>query len=128
MILFLTSAPATASPPAATLGVYPSSGEKSKLSSGPRNLSKILGRMVMASASSTTSNLSRTAQPIAPVVSVVMPTWNGERFLRPAIESILNQTFRDLELIIIDDGSTDSTPRILADFKDKDKDGHLIVL
>jgi glycosyltransferase involved in cell wall biosynthesis len=84
--------------------------------------------MVMASASSTTSNLSRTAQPIAPVVSVVMPTWNGERFLRPAIESILNQTFRDLELIIIDDGSTDSTPRILADFKDKDKDGHLIVL
>lgn len=82
----------------------------------------------MALASSTTSNLRRTAQPIAPVVSVVMPTWNGERFLRPAIESILNQTFRDFELILIDDGSTDSTPRILADFKDKDKDNRLIVL
>jgi glycosyltransferase involved in cell wall biosynthesis len=57
-----------------------------------------------------------------------MPTYNGERFLRPAIESILNQTFRDFELILIDDGSNDSTPRILADLKDKDKDNRLIVL
>jgi len=56
-----------------------------------------------------------------------MPTYNGERFLRPAIESILNQTFRDFELIVIDDGSTDSTPRILAEFKNK-KDDRLIVL
>lgn len=55
---------------------------------------------------------------IAPVVSVVMPTYNGERFLRPAIESILNQTLTDFELIVIDDASTDSTPRILAGFKD----------
>jgi len=55
---------------------------------------------------------------ITPVVSVIMPTWNGERFLRHAIDSILNQTFTDLELIVIDDASTDSTPRILADFHD----------
>lgn len=55
---------------------------------------------------------------LAPLVSVVMPTYNGERFLRPAIESILNQTFRDFELILIDDGSTDSTPRILAEYHD----------
>jgi glycosyltransferase involved in cell wall biosynthesis len=55
-----------------------------------------------------------------------MPTWNGERFLRPAIESILNQTFRDFELIVIDDASTDSTPGILAEFKDKD--ARLVVL
>jgi hypothetical protein len=53
-----------------------------------------------------------------PVVSVVMPTYNGERFLRPAIESILNQTFRDFELIVIDDGSSDGTPGILSEFKD----------
>jgi glycosyltransferase involved in cell wall biosynthesis len=55
---------------------------------------------------------------IAPVVSVIMPTWNGERFLRHAIESILNQTFTNLELIVIDDASTDSTPSILADCRD----------
>lgn len=48
-----------------------------------------------------------------------MPTYNGEKFLRPAIESILNQTFRDFELIVIDDGSTDGTPSILSEFKDE---------
>jgi glycosyltransferase involved in cell wall biosynthesis len=53
-----------------------------------------------------------------PVVSVVVPTYNGERFLRPAIESILHQTFRDFELIVIDDASTDSTPSILREFTD----------
>jgi glycosyltransferase involved in cell wall biosynthesis len=74
----------------------------------------------MASASSTTSNLNRGAHSISPVASVVMPTYNGERFLRPAIDSILNQTFRGFELILIDDGSTDSTPRILEEFKEKD--------
>lgn len=47
-----------------------------------------------------------------------MPTYNGERFLRPAIESILEQSFRDFELIVVDDGSTDSTPRILAEWRD----------
>jgi glycosyltransferase involved in cell wall biosynthesis len=55
-----------------------------------------------------------------------MPTYNGEKFLRPAIESILNQTFPDFELIVIDDGSIDSTPSILADYKGNDT--RLIVL
>jgi glycosyltransferase involved in cell wall biosynthesis len=55
---------------------------------------------------------------ITPIVSVVMPTYNGEKFLRPAIESILEQTFTDFELIVIDDASTDTTPRILAEFRD----------
>lgn len=55
---------------------------------------------------------------IAPAVSVLMPTYNGERFLRPAIESILSQTLTDFELIVIDDASSDGTPGILAEFKD----------
>jgi Glycosyl transferase family 2 len=73
-----------------------------------------------ASASSSTSNWNDESPSSPPSISVVMPTYNGERFLCPAIESILNQTFRDFELIVIDDGSTDSTPRILAEFKQKD--------
>jgi glycosyltransferase involved in cell wall biosynthesis len=49
----------------------------------------------------------------SPTISVVMPVHNGERFLREAVVSILTQTFTDLELIVVDDGSTDATPVIL---------------
>lgn len=45
-----------------------------------------------------------------------MPVWNGETYLRDAINSILNQTFHDFEFLILDDGSTDSTPAILAEY------------
>ena len=48
-----------------------------------------------------------------PVVSVILPVYNSERFLREAIDSILNQTFRDFELLIINDGSTEDTAEIL---------------
>ena len=50
-----------------------------------------------------------------PRVSVVMPVRDGERFLREALDSTLAQTLPDLELIVVDDGSTDATPEILAD-------------
>lgn len=56
----------------------------------------------------------------APSISVVMPVWNGETYLREAIESILSQTFNDFEFIIIDDGSTDNSPEIISQFADKD--------
>ena len=75
-------------------------------------------RMATESASFTCKSEQRQCSVTAPRVSVVMGAYNGERFLRPAIESILNQTFRDFELIVIDDGSTDSTPQILREFKD----------
>lgn len=47
-----------------------------------------------------------------------MPVYNGETFLREAIESILNQTFTDFELVIINDGSTDSSANIIRAFTD----------
>ena len=49
-------------------------------------------------------------------VSVLMSVYNGESYLREAIESILNQNYTDFEFIIIDDASTDTTPAILDGF------------
>ena len=56
-----------------------------------------------------------------PLVSVVMPAYNVEQYVESAVESILNQTFQDFELIIIDDGSIDATFSILQSFKKIDK-------
>lgn len=56
----------------------------------------------------------------SPKVTVLMPVYNGEKYLEKAIESILNQTFRDFEFIIVDDGSTDSTSSIIACYQQKD--------
>ncbi len=55
-----------------------------------------------------------------PVVSVLLPVWNGERFLASAIESILEQTFEELELIVVDDGSDDSSAAIARRFAERD--------
>ena len=52
------------------------------------------------------------------LVSIIMTVYNGERFLSEAIESCLVQTYANLELIIIDDGSTDSSLDIISSFKD----------
>ena len=57
---------------------------------------------------------------VKPIVSVVMSVWNGEKYIRESIESILDQTFSDFEFIIINDGSTDHTPKILAEYEQKD--------
>ena len=54
-----------------------------------------------------------------PSISVVMPVYNGGTYLVEAIQSILNQTFTDFELIMINDGSTDRTVEVIASFRDK---------
>jgi glycosyltransferase involved in cell wall biosynthesis len=53
-----------------------------------------------------------------PAITVLMPVYNGEKYLAQAIQSILGQTFEDLELLIIDDGSTDRTSEIIKQFGD----------
>jgi hypothetical protein len=55
---------------------------------------------------------------MSPKVSVVMSVLNGEAFLRPAVDSVLHQTFPDLELIVIDNASTDGTASILDSYDD----------
>ncbi len=60
-----------------------------------------------------------------PAVSVVMSVFNGQRFLSEAMESILNQTFRDFEFIIINDGSTDGTASILDSYARSDPRVHV---
>jgi glycosyltransferase involved in cell wall biosynthesis len=49
-----------------------------------------------------------------PQISVLMPVYQAERYLEEAVESILTQSFDDFELIVLDDGSTDTSPRILS--------------
>jgi glycosyltransferase involved in cell wall biosynthesis len=56
-----------------------------------------------------------------PRVSVLVAVFNGQRYLKEAIQSILAQRFEDFELIIVDDGSTDRSPRLLQQFLIGDK-------
>src|SRR5882724_9035284 len=55
-----------------------------------------------------------------PVISVVMPVYNAERYLRDAVASILQQTFRDFEFIAVDDGSKDRSKAILDEIASAD--------
>ena len=54
-----------------------------------------------------------------PVVSVIMPSYNHARFIRRAIASVLSQTLEDIELIVIDDGSTDGSADVIRSFSDQ---------
>ena len=55
------------------------------------------------------------------MISIAMATYNGEKYLREQIDSILNQTIQDFELIVCDDCSTDTTWNILQDYQSQDR-------
>ena len=60
-----------------------------------------------------------------PAVSIIIPVYNSEAYLERLLESVLTQTFQDFEVLIVDDGSTDSSPSILHAFSQKDSRIHL---
>lgn len=57
---------------------------------------------------------------ISKLVSIVLPTYNGEKFIRESIESVINQTYKNWELIIVNDCSTDGTLQIIEEYAQKD--------
>jgi glycosyltransferase involved in cell wall biosynthesis len=63
-----------------------------------------------------------------PLITVIVPVHNGERYLGEALQSLLSQTFEDIEVIVVDDGSSDRSPTIAAQFVERDRRFHLIVL
>lgn len=57
---------------------------------------------------------------MSPAISVIIPVYKCEKYLAQCIESVLNQTFQDFELILVDDGSLDSSPQICDEYAQKD--------
>lgn len=61
-----------------------------------------------------------TTSSLSPLISVVVPIYNVERYLRQCVDSILNQTLHNIEVILVDDGSPDSCPAIVDEYAAKD--------
>jgi glycosyltransferase involved in cell wall biosynthesis len=55
-----------------------------------------------------------------PVLSVIVTSYNIEKYLAGCLDTVINQTLRDIEIIVVDDGSSDRTPEIIRDYADKD--------
>lgn len=69
----------------------------------------------------TTASATKGDEPqAAPAISIVLPVYNGERYLGAALDSILAQSFVDFELLVVDDCSSDTTPHILAEYAQRD--------
>lgn len=54
------------------------------------------------------------------LISVIVPVYNVEKYLNNCVESIINQTYKNLEIILVDDGSTDNCPQICDEWAKKD--------
>ncbi|HSG30394.1 MAG TPA: glycosyltransferase [Thermodesulfobacteriota bacterium] len=56
---------------------------------------------------------------VAPLFTIIIPTFNRKVFIKTAVDSVLNQTYEDFELIIVDDGSVDGTDKLIKEYTDK---------
>ena len=65
---------------------------------------------------------------VNPKVSVILPIYNVEKYLRQCLDSVVNQTLKDIEIIVIDDCSTDTSLDIIRKIAQKDKRIHIIAL
>ena len=61
-----------------------------------------------------------------PLFSIILPVYNVSKYLRPCIESILSQTYKNYEIILVDDGSTDNSPKICDEYVDSNACVHVI--
>ena len=59
-------------------------------------------------------------QVLTPKISVIIPCYNVEKYLRECLDSVVNQTLKDIEIICVNDGSTDGTQKILEEYAQKD--------
>ena len=57
---------------------------------------------------------------VSPLVSIIVPVYNAEKYLRYCVDSILRQSYEHLEIILVDDGATDSSPMILDEYQRRD--------
>ena len=57
---------------------------------------------------------------MTPLISVIIPVYNVEKYLRKCLDTIISQTFADIEIICVNDGSTDNSRNILEEYKNKD--------
>lgn len=62
-----------------------------------------------------------------PLVSIIIPNYNHSQFLDERIQSVLNQTYRIFELIILDDNSTDNSLEVINRYKDDSHVSHIVV-
>lgn len=61
-----------------------------------------------------------------PTVSIIVPVYNAEKYLCRCVDSILGQEYQDFELLLVDDGSRDSSPEICEQYRERDSRVHVI--